>query len=660
MNRSMWRNIGIIAVGAAVVTAVAALSNRSAQAQAPATAKKVPVFEVDATWPKLPNNWVVGHVASVAVDRRDHVWMLHRPNTIPEDRRKNAAPPVLEFDASGKFVHAWGGPGNGYDWPDSEHGIAVDYKDHVWIGGSAPVAPSLRDLDDDMLLKFDTKGKFLLQIGGRSVSKGNADTKTVHQSADVFVWPKTNEAFVADGYGNRRVIVFDADTGAFKRQWGAFSNAPIDVAPAPRGGGAGSGARGGTNSGANGGGGRGAAPALDTEGDGSPQFGGPVHAVKVSNDGLVYVADRPNRRGQVFTPDGEYVAQTFVNRSGPPPQSAAVLAFPPDAQQQFLYVADYGNSHIAVLDRKSLQLLYQFGQRSEKPGDFQGLHHLAIDSKGNIYTGEVAPGARAQRFVYKGLSNALPPNAIPAAAPAQSQQRTFPAPGQARGGYPTWASTMAAPYQMTPNWPRLGTIKPGAAIGIIPDGKGGTWLHHRSEPPILYIDPAGNVTKSFGNGMFVQAHGFCQDRDGNFWAGDSGPFADSPATKGRGFQLFKFSPDGKVLLSLGKAGVSKADRGTTFIGPTACAIAPNGEIIVADGHWPRPTDAQQDGDRLVRLKTDGTFVAEYGKMGTAPGEFMGPHALAFDSPGRLFVADRSNNRVQVFDRNLQCADRQRR
>src|SRR5262245_41421281 len=249
MNRSMWRNIGIIAVGAAVVTAVAALSNDRAQAQAPATARQVPVFEVDSGWPKLPNNWVVGHVASVAVDRRDHVWMLHRPNTIPEDKRKNAAPPVLEFDASGKFVNAWGGPGQGYDWPDSEHGIAVDYKDHVWIGGSAPVAPSLRYLDDDRLIKFDNKGKFLLPIGGRTASKGNADTKTVHQSADVFVWPKTNEAFVADGYGNRRVIVFDADTGAFKRMWGAFGNTAIDVIPAPRGGGAGAGANAGANAG---------------------------------------------------------------------------------------------------------------------------------------------------------------------------------------------------------------------------------------------------------------------------------------------------------------------------------------------------------------------------------------------------------------------------
>jgi hypothetical protein len=238
MNRSTWLNLGYVAASIAVMAATATVSNGGAEAkaQAPAATRPVPVFDVDATWPKLPNNWIVGHVASVAVDRRDHVWMLHRPNTIPEERRKQAAPPVLEFDASGKFVNAWGGPGSGYDWPDSEHGIAVDYKDNVWIGGSAPIAPSLRKLDDDMLLKFDNKGKFLLQIGSRSVSKGNGDTKNVHQSADVFVWPKTNEAFIADGYGNRRIIVLDADTGAFKRMWGAFGNSPLEPAPAGRGG----------------------------------------------------------------------------------------------------------------------------------------------------------------------------------------------------------------------------------------------------------------------------------------------------------------------------------------------------------------------------------------------------------------------------------------
>jgi sugar lactone lactonase YvrE len=216
-------------------------------------------------------------------------------------------------------------------------------------------------------------------------------------------------------------------------------------------------------------------------------------------------------------------------------------------------------------------------------------------------------------------------------------------------------SAMANPYRMVENWPRFGEIRSGAAIGIIPDGKGGTWLHHRSEPPIIHFDASGKLLKSFGDRMFVQAHGFCQDREGNFWAGDSGPFADNPDTVGRGFQMFKFSPDGKVLLTLGKAGVSRAGP-DTFIGPTACAIAPNGDVIVADGHWPRPTTAQQDGDRLIRFRKDGQFVSDYGRMGPKPGEFMGPHALAFDSQGRLFVADRSNNRVQIFDKDMNFVD----
>jgi DNA-binding beta-propeller fold protein YncE len=393
----------------------------------------VPVFEVDPAWPqKLPYNWIVGHVASVAVDSRGHVLVLQRPNTIPPEDRARAAPPVIEFDAAGKFVTAWGGPAPGYDWPDSEHGIAIDYKNNVWIGGSAPVAPSLRTLNDDMLLKFTPQGKFLLQIGGRDKSGGNKDTTSVHQSADVFVWPKTNEAFVADGYGNRRIIVLDAETGAFKRMWGAFGNAPVDApraTPAQAAAAAGeppaagapgtppaAGRRGGGAAPAVAGRGRGPAPRLDTEGQGSPQFGSPTHSVKVSNDGLVYVADRSNRRVQVFTPDGKYVTQMFLNRAGPSTGSAAGVAFSPDSQQKFLYIADYGNSHIAVVDRKTLQVLYQFGERSAKPGDFQGLHHMAVDSKGNLYTGEVAPGARMQKFLYKGMSSTLPANAL---TPAQ-------------------------------------------------------------------------------------------------------------------------------------------------------------------------------------------------------------------------------------------------
>jgi len=217
-------------------------------------------------------------------------------------------------------------------------------------------------------------------------------------------------------------------------------------------------------------------------------------------------------------------------------------------------------------------------------------------------------------------------------------------------------STMTNPYRMVENWP---TLRPGmrwgAAIGLIPDDTGGLWMLFRSEPPINYIDADGNITKSFGEGVFVQAHGFCMDADGNLWAGDSGPFRDDPSTAGRGFQLHKFSQDGELLMSVGKAGVSAAGE-DTFIGPTACVATADGHLIVADGHWPRPSTAQQDGDRLVKLTTDGEFVASVGKLGAGPGEFMGPHDLAFDSQGRLFVADRSNNRVQIFDQDLNFLD----
>ena len=220
----------------------------------------------------------------------------------------------------------------------------------------------------------------------------------------------------------------------------------------------------------------------------------------------------------------------------------------------------------------------------------------------------------------------------------------------------TTPSAMSNPYRLVPSWPALGpAMKWGAAIGLIPDGQGGVWMHFRSEPAINHFDAAGKLLASFGQGVFVQAHGFCRDRAGNFWAGDSGPFRDDPSTKGRGFTLHKFSPEGKLLLTLGKPGVSRAGT-DTFIGPTACAIAPNGDIIVADGHWPRPSDAQQDGDRLVRLTPEGKFIRAVGRMGPGPGEFMGPHSLAFDSQGRLFVADRSNNRVQVFDADLNFVD----
>ena len=217
-------------------------------------------------------------------------------------------------------------------------------------------------------------------------------------------------------------------------------------------------------------------------------------------------------------------------------------------------------------------------------------------------------------------------------------------------------STMDNPFELVEDWP---TLLPGqewgAAIGLLPDDTGGLWMLFRSEPPINYINADGQITKSFGEGMIVQAHGFCMDNEGNLWAGDSGPFRDDPSTAGRGFQMHKFSQEGEHLLSLGKAGVSIAGE-DTFIGPTACAVTPDGNIVIADGHWPRPSNAQQDGDRLVVVTPEGDFIKSVGKLGAGQGEFMGPHALAYDANGRLFVADRSNNRVQILDEDLNFLD----
>jgi DNA-binding beta-propeller fold protein YncE len=354
----------------------------------PTPAVWMPGYEPDLSFPHLPNDWTLGNVSDVAVDGHDNVWILHRPRTVKAGR--TSAPAVLEFDAAGRFLQAWGGESSTYDWPDAEHNIFVDQHSNVWISGSSPSGQSRTTRSDDMLLKFTAGGRFLLQIGGRSVSHGSTDTRSVNKPGDVFVYAKSNEVYVADGYGNRRVIVFDADTGAFKRMWGAFGNPPADDdgsgGPGPSGGPLGSAA---------------AAPApatLDTQGPGPPRFASPVHGIVVSNDGIVYVADRHNRRVQLFTTEGRYLREFFVNRAGPSPDSVSALALSADKEQRWLYMADFGNSHVVVADRRTLEILGQFGNRGAAPGDFQGIHQLVVDSHGTLYTAEVAPGARVQKF----------------------------------------------------------------------------------------------------------------------------------------------------------------------------------------------------------------------------------------------------------------------
>jgi DNA-binding beta-propeller fold protein YncE len=370
-------------VGIAIVTLALAAFTGCAGPQPSGASREVPRFEVDPSWPKLPAQWVWGQVSSVSVDDRDHAWILQRPATIRTDQKGRAAPPVMEFDAQGNFVQGWGGPAEGYDWPEIEHGIYVDPKGYVWIGGNGKT--------DHHLLKFTKDGKFVMQIGKKGASKGNSDTQNVRQAADTFVHAKTNELFVADGYGNRRIIVFDADTGAFKRMWGAFGNVPADKVPAkekiPE---------------------ASRIPAMEETGDGPDQFVPPVHAARVSNDDLVYVSDRGGKRVQVFTLEGKFVKQAFIDRWCEAPhcgngQTVASTAFSHDPEQRFLYVASRSPARIWVLDRKTLEPLDSFGRPGIAPGEFYVLHHMNVDSKGNLYTTEVQDGKRAQKFVFKGL-----------------------------------------------------------------------------------------------------------------------------------------------------------------------------------------------------------------------------------------------------------------
>jgi mannose-6-phosphate isomerase-like protein (cupin superfamily) len=337
-----------------------------------ASARSLPTFEVDRGWPKVPAQWKLGDVSSFSVDAQDHVWALHRPRTLikAEDVPKRA-PAVMVFDAAGNYLKSWGGDGAGYEWPQREHGINIDSKGFVWVtGNNCPTngIANLKHVADDQILKFTQDGKFVLQIGRSNVSKGNADTTNVHRAADVQYNARTNELFVADGYGNHRVIVFDADSGKFKRMWGAFGNKPVDDDHCEV-----------------------VTPQSFPPGDGPSNFS-IVHAIRLSKDGIVYVADRENRRVQSFTTEGKFLKQIVKTDT----QFARDLAFSADPDQQFLYVGN-GND-IVIVDRKAMQIVGSI----KLPGQIGGGHHIATDSKGNIYIAGTTMGL--QKLTFKGMS----------------------------------------------------------------------------------------------------------------------------------------------------------------------------------------------------------------------------------------------------------------
>jgi DNA-binding beta-propeller fold protein YncE len=399
--RNLTRNRSLVA-GASVIALLIIMGisqsvlERTAAAQNKG-AVQAPRFEVDPLWPKpLPNHWILGSTIGVWVDTDDHVWIIHRSTATLGNNEKTletkqgeccaGAPPILEFDQEGNLLRHWGGPGQGYEWPDSNHGIFIDYKGNVWIGGNG--AP------DSHILKFTKDGKFLLQVGKKGARRkegaaagnqegqvagfvgGSNDPVSFGRVAKIFVDAKANEAYVADGYLNKRVAVLDADTGKIKRFWGAYGNKPDDTP----------------------------LPPYNPSNPPAQQFYNPVHCADMSVDRLIYVCDRVGDRLQVFTPEGKFVKEQWYEKNTLNAGSVWDIAFSKDAQQRFIFMADGVNEKVKIIDRQTLQELTTFGDGGRYPGQFYGVHSIAIDSKGNLYTTETYEGKRIQRFLYKGMA----------------------------------------------------------------------------------------------------------------------------------------------------------------------------------------------------------------------------------------------------------------
>ena len=361
---------------------IVALSSCTLESASQATADmsgEAPIFEVDPLWPKpLPNHWILGSTIGVGVDSRDHVFIIHRQTTFEPTNEIGAtldpptseccvpAPNVLEFDPDGNLVNYWGGPGEGYDWPSSNHGLTLDHHDNVWIGGNGGL--------DAQLLKFTRDGEFLMQVGVAEAEPNSNSTEHFSRVAKISFDGTTDEAYVADGYGNRRVVVLDSNTGEFKRYWGAYGNEPSDDP----------------------------VPAHTPGGEPQQQYRTPVHCADPSMDGLVYVCDRAGNRIQVFQADGTFVREVIIANQTLGGGSVWDIAFSRDPEQRFLYVSDGMNKKVHVLNRETLEELTSFGGGGRQPGQFYGVHSIATDSQGNLYTTETYEGKRLQKFIFMG------------------------------------------------------------------------------------------------------------------------------------------------------------------------------------------------------------------------------------------------------------------
>ena len=367
----MKRKSHVIAAFFALLTGLgiisAVLEKRAAVA---AAGDEVPQFEVDPLWPKpLPNHWILGMTVGVAVDGQDHIWIVHRTNTYePMEIYATAkppaaeccvpAPPVLEFDEEGNLIGHWGGPGAGYDWPDSNHGITVDYKGNVWIGGNGVGTPP------------GGRGQGAARGQQPAAARGGGQVQNEEQAGA--------DPVVIIGHQLWRVIVYDAETGKYKRHWGAYGKKPDDTNLGP----------------------------YNPDAPPAQQFRTPVHCAELSNDRLLYVCDRPNDRIQVFKKDGTFVKEAFIATKTLGDGSVWDIAFSKDPQQTYIFLADGSNEKIYVLLRDTLEILTSFGDGGRQPGQFYAVHSIAANSKGDLFTTETYRGQRVQKFVYKGMAPA--------------------------------------------------------------------------------------------------------------------------------------------------------------------------------------------------------------------------------------------------------------
>jgi hypothetical protein len=374
-----------------VVLGVAVLTvdqNVTAQAQVNTLTNAddlVPIYEVDPSWPNvpLPNNWVIGNVIGVDVDDNDNVWMIHRPaaltnNEIPLYHNPPTgvdccmpAPPVLVFNAAGDLINSFGPlVAGGEFWADAEHGMFVDHTGSMWTGGGG----TGNSAADSALFKFAVDGSLLQTIGQKGLAYDSNSRDSLGAPADIWIEEEDDEIWVADGYGNRRVIVFDYDSGRYKRHFGAYGNRPEDTATV-----------------------------YNPDSPPSDQFRPPVHCVVISDDDFVYICDRGNDRIQVFRKNGEFVFERFIAKATTSAGSVWDIEFSNDPEQKFVFLVDGINHRVRVLRRSDLIQVSEFGHQGRWAGGFYAAHSIGIDSNSNIYIGETWEGKRVQKFTYKGL-----------------------------------------------------------------------------------------------------------------------------------------------------------------------------------------------------------------------------------------------------------------